>query len=405
MLLTKFSPLFDHKEFLRFWVSRFSGMMGSQMLMVALGWQMYDLTNDPWDLGLVGLFEFVPAFLLTLPAGHTADRYHRGKIFSGCMLLQIAVAATLFATQNTPLLSSNLIFTLAILLGTARAFQMPAQQALVPLLVPKPLLESAIALSSAAMQAAIVCGPAIGGIAYVFNPAAAYFLCAICFSIAFVLMWWLRYEQQMTHTAADFKSIVAGIHYVWSHKVLLGAISLDLFGVLLGGATALLPIFAKDILDVGPIGLGALRSAPAIGALVMSTWLVYRPINQKVGMTLLKAVGVFGLATVIFGISTSFWLSLISLVVTGAADSISVVTRMTLTQIETPDQIRGRVSAVNSIFIGASNQLGEFESGAAASFFGLVPSVVLGGLGTILCALLWKKWFPELANKDQFVRS
>ena len=405
MSVTRFSPLFAQKEFLRFWVSRFSGMMGSQMLMVALGWQMYDLTNDPWDLGLVGLFEFVPAFLLTLPAGHTADKYHRGKIFSGCMLLQIAVAVTLFAVQNTSLLSATLIFTLAILLGTARAFQMPAQQALVPLLVPKPLLESAIALSSAAMQAAIVCGPAIGGIAYVFDPALAYLLCAVFFGLAFVLMWWLKYEQLMTHTAADFKSIVAGFHYVWSHKVLFGAISLDLFGVLLGGATALLPIFAKDILDVGPIGLGALRSAPAVGALVMSAWLTYRPINKRVGMTLLRSVGVFGFATVIFGISSSFWVSLVVLAITGAADSISVVTRMTLTQIETPDQIRGRVSAVNSIFIGASNQLGEFESGAAASFFGLVPSVVLGGLGTMLCAVLWKKWFPELANKDQLVRT
>ena len=405
MSVTRFSPLFAQKEFLRFWVSRFSGMMGSQMLMVALGWQMYDLTNDPWDLGLVGLFEFVPAFLLTLPAGHTADKYHRGKIFSGCMLLQIAVAVTLFAVQNTSLLSATLIFTLAILLGTARAFQMPAQQALVPLLVPKPLLESAIALSSAAMQAAIVCGPAIGGIAYVFDPALAYLLCALFFCLAFVLMWWLKYEQLMTHTAADFKSIVAGFHYVWSHKVLFGAISLDLFGVLLGGATALLPIFAKDILDVGPIGLGALRSAPAVGALVMSAWLTYRPINKRVGMTLLRSVGVFGFATVIFGISSSFWVSLVVLAITGAADSISVVTRMTLTQIETPDQIRGRVSAVNSIFIGASNQLGEFESGAAASFFGLVPSVVLGGLGTMLCAVLWKKWFPELANKDQLVRT
>lgn len=367
----KLSPLFSQKAFLRFWISRFSGMMGSQMLMVALGWQMYDLTNNPWDLGMVGLFEFVPAFLLTLPAGHAADRYHRGRIFSGCMLLQISVSAILCSAQSTSLLSANLIFLLAILLGVARAFQMPAQQALVPLLVPTSLLERAIALSSAAMQGAIVCGPALGGIAYAFDPTVAYEACIIFFSFAFVLMWWLKNEQLMTHTAADYKSIVAGIHYVWSHKVLLGAISLDLFGVLLGGATALLPIFAKDILSVGPVGLGALRSAPAIGALTMSAFLVYMPINKKVGKTLLNAVGVFGIATTIFGPSTNFWLSLLSLAVSGAADSISVVTRMTLTQIETPDQIRGRVSAVNSIFIGASNQLGEFESGATASLLAL----------------------------------
>lgn len=404
MRLQKLAPLFAQREFLRFWISRFAGMMGNQMLMVALGWQMYDLTHNAWDLGLVGLLEFIPAFILTLPAGHTADRYHRGRIFALCMLLQMVIGTSLLVAQSSGFLSAHVIFSLAVLLGTARAFQMPAQQALIPLLVPKSLLEQAVALGSAGMQAAIVCGPALGGLVYAINPAWAYIGCTLFFVLAFVLMWRLHYEQQLTHSAANFKTVIAGLQYVWSHKVLLGAISLDLFGVLLGGATALLPIFAKDLLNTGPVGLGVLRSAPAVGALLMSVLLAYRPIDRQVGRTLLRAVAVFGVATVIFGVSTSFWLSLTALAITGAADSISVVTRLTLTQIETPDQIRGRVSAVNSIFIGASNQLGEFESGATAALFGPVASVVMGGLGTLLCVALWWKCFPELVNKDRFYR-
>lgn len=396
-----FSALFANRPFIRFWFARLGSVTASQMLMVAVAWHMYDLTSSAWDLGLVGLFQFVPALLLTLPAGHAADRFHRGRIVALCLLLQAANAITLVIATHSGLASRELILTISILMGIARAFQMPAQQALTPLLVPQHQLQRAVAFSSSGMQAAVILGPALGGVLYTLGPLTVYASCAVLLVVSMLLALTIRYKHTVAALDMSWQSVLAGFTFVWQHKVLLGATSLDLFAVLLGGATALLPIYARDILHIGPIGLGLLRASPAVGALLMSMALLRWPLRRHVGHRLLSAVAVFGFATLVFGLSSSFWLSLLALAATGAADSISVVTRMTLVQLETPNEMRGRVSAVNSIFIGASNQLGEFESGATAAAFGTVNSVVLGGIGTILVAAAWFKLFPALAKRDR----
>lgn len=397
------SELLVQRQFIRFWLARLAGTTANQMLMVAVAWQMYDITLSAWDLGLVGLFQFVPALLMTLPAGHVVDRWHRGRIFAFCMFAQAVVALLLVAATQGGFATRELILGVSVVFGVARAFQMPAQQALNPLLVPQNLLPSAIALSSSGVQVAIICGPALGGVLYVAGATTVYVLGAIMllFSCGLTLM--VRYTHRRSTGVATWRTVFAGVSFVWQRKLLLGAISLDLFAVLLGGATALLPIYARDILNAGPVGLGLLRSAPAVGALAMSLALTRWPLERRVGHWLLTAVAVFGVATIVFGISTNFGLSLIALVITGAADSISVVTRQTLMQLETPDEMRGRVAAVNSIFIGASNQLGEFESGATAALFGAVGSVVVGGVGTVLVALAWMRMFPALAQRDRMV--
>ena len=290
---------------------------------------------------------------------------------------------------------------MAVGLGAARAFQMPAQQALLPLLVPPALLARAIALSSSGMQIAIIGGPALGGLLYTGGATTVYVSCTLLLLLSCGLTLTVRYAHRPSTLAASWRSVLAGVAFVWQRKVLLGATSLDLFAVLLGGATALLPIYARDILHTGPAGLGLLRAAPAAGALAMSLALMRWPLRRQVGHRLLAAAAVFGLATVVFGLSRHFGLSLLALVITGAADSISVVTRSTLVQLETPDEMRGRVSAVNSIFICASNQLGEFESGATAALWGPVGSVVVGGVGTVLIAAAWLRLFPALARRDR----
>jgi MFS family permease len=290
-----------------------------------------------------------------------------------------------------------------VVLGMTRAFQMPAQQALTPLLVPQQLLQSAIAMSSSGMQVAIICGPALGGLLYVMGATVVYATCVVLLLLAGALTLLVRYQHRASGLAASWSTVLAGFHFVWQRKVLLGATSLDLFAVLLGGATALLPIYARDILHTGPLGLGLLRAAPAVGALAMSLVLMRFPLRRRIGHHLLAAVAVFGLATVLFGLSTHFAVALLALVITGAADNISVVIRLTLVQLETPDEMRGRVAAVNSIFIGASNQLGEFESGATAALWGPVGSVVAGGVGTLLVAAAWLRLFPALAQRDRLL--
>lgn len=393
--------LFAQTQFVRFWVSRLAGIMANQMLMVAVGWHMYDLTASAWDLGMVGLFQFVPALVMTLPAGQVADRFNRARIFAACMLTQAGVASLLLWATLSGHASRELILGLSVALGLARAFQMPAQQALTPLLVPRALLQRAIAVSSSGMEVAVISGPALGGLLYTTGASTVYVTCAVLMLVAFTLAVLIRYDFVPARKASSWGDVFAGLHFVWQRKVLLGATSLDLFAVLLGGATALLPIYAKDILHTGPVGLGLLRAAPAVGALTMSLVLTRWPLDRKVGPRLLMAVGVFGAATLVFGLSSSFWLSMVALAVTGAADNVSVVTRLTLTQLETPDEMRGRVAAVNSIFIGASNQLGEFESGVTAAAFGAVGSVVLGGVGSMLIALAWTRLFPDLAKRDR----
>ncbi|MFC5303016.1 MFS transporter [Azospira restricta] len=395
------AELFAQRQFTYFWLARLSATLSQQMLMVAVAWQLYDITGSAWDLGLVGLFQFVPALLLTLPAGHLVDKLRRGRIFATCVLVQGLVALVLLLATENSFISRELIFGLSIVLGACRAFQMPTQQALVPMLVPLTLLERAVTLATTGMQAAIICGPAVGGAIYVAGADKVYGTCTGLMLLAFLLMQGVHDRYEPSKEKTSLSSILAGFTFVWNHKLLLGATSLDLFAVLLGGATALLPIYARDILHTGPQGLGLLRAAPAAGALLMSAILLRWPIQRKVGPWLMSSVAIFGVATVVFGLSEHFTLSLIALAVTGAFDNISVVMRQTLVQIETPNEIRGRVSAVNSIFIGASNQLGEFESGATAALFGPVGSVVMGGVGTLLVSAAWVRLFPELARRDR----
>ena len=396
------AALFAQKPFIRLWFARLAGTAASQMLMVAVGWQMYDLTASAWDLGLVGLYQFLPALLLSLLAGHVVDRFHRGRIVAACLALQAGVAGVLMMATVGHWSSRVLLLLLSVMLGTARAFQMPAQQALTPMLVPKPMLPRAMAFSSAGMQAAIIGGPALGGLLFAGGAVVVYGTSAALFVLGGTLVLRLRYDHvPLPQEPVSLRTLFAGVAFIWERKVILGAVSLDLFAVLLGGATALLPMYAKDILHVGPWGLGLLRSAPALGALLTSIVLTRWPLERKVGRTLLAAVALYGATTLVFGLSTSFGLSLAMLAVSGGADMVSVVVRQTLVQLETPDAMRGRVGAVNSVFIGASNQLGEFESGATAAALGPVGSVVLGGVGTLLIAAAWLKLFPALAERDR----
>jgi MFS family permease len=391
-------------SFMRFWWARMTGTAAAQMLMVALGWQIYDLTGSAWDLGLVGLLQFVPALLLTLPAGHAVDRFDRRRILALCLGLQAALAALLALAAFGDWTSRGLILAVSVLLGVGRAFQMPAQQAMLPQLVPAAVLPRALALSSAATQAAIIGGPALGGFVYVAGAAVVYGLCGVFFLTGCVLVLGVAWRPPLRqHEPATLAHMLAGFTFIWRRKAVLGAVSLDLFAVLLGGVTALLPIFAKDILHTGPWGLGLLRSAPAVGALLVSALLARWPIERRAGRWLFIGVAVYGLATIAFALSTVFALSFAALVVTGGADMVSVVIRQSLVQLETPDAMRGRVSAVNSIFIGASNQLGEFESGATAALLGAVGSVLLGGIGTLLVVALWMRWFRELLGRDRLV--
>jgi MFS family permease len=400
-MTSNFSQLLAQRQFMRFWLARIFGISAHQMLMLAISWHMYELTGSAWDLGLVGLFQFIPALVMALPAGHVIDRLHRGRIFATCMLVLASVAVVLgWATWHGQA-SRELIFLVAWILGLTRAFQMPAQQAITPLLVPKELFQRAVALSSTGVEVAVICGPALGGFLYLKGALTVYSVCAVLFTLSMMLTLWVHYVHVVRHNSLSWVSLFAGVAFVWERKVLLGAISLDLFAVLLGGATALLPIFARDILHVGPDGLGLLRSAPAVGALCMSVIITRWPIERQMGYKLLAAVAVFGLASVVFGLSDHFLLSLAALAATGAADNISVVTRLTLMQLETPDEMRGRVAAVNGVFIGASNELGEFESGLTAALWGPVASVVLGGMGTLLIAISWFKLFPALARRDK----
>lgn len=398
------ASLRECRAYLRLWVARVAGTAASQMLLVALGWQMYDLTASAWDLGLVGLLQFAPALALVLVAGHVIDRHQRARILALCLGAQAAVALALALITASGSMTRAVLFIASVALGSVRAFQMPAQQALTPSLVPPALLTRALAFSSAGMQGAIVAGPAVGGLVYVLGAAATYAFGATLFAFAALLCLTIRYAHSPRIEPVSWQRLLAGVHYVAGNKVVLGAISLDLFAVLFGGATALLPMFAKDILHVETVGLGLLRGAPAVGALVMSLALTRWPVRRRAGMVLLGAVAVYGVATLMFGLATSFWLAMAALAATGAADMVSVVIRQTLVQLETPDAMRGRVSAVNSVFIGASNQLGEFESGATAAWLGPVGSVVLGGLGTIAVAALWWRLFPTLARRDALVQ-
>lgn len=396
-------PLLRHPPFVFLWGSRVLASVAFQMIGVAVGWQLYSLTGSALDLGLVGLVQFAPMVLLTFVVGHVADRFDRRLIAAVCEAVKTAAALALCLASVHGWQSKTTLLVLVGVLGTAQVFENPAMTALAPEVVPRPLIARAIAWVISASQTAQIVGPALGGLLYAIGPGSAYatsaVLCAMAGALAIAIRAprVVRAREPMTLATA-----FSGAAFILSRRVLYGTMSLDLFAVLLGGATALLPVYARDVLGTGPVGLGLLRSAPALGALATSVFLARRPIERRIGPALFRSVIVFGVATIVFGVSTSFALSLIALTVLGAADVVSMVIRSTLAQIRTPDAMRGRVSAVHSLFTGTSNQLGAFESGVVAALVGAVPAVVIGGVGTIAVALAWMSLFPELRRLRTF---
>jgi MFS family permease len=377
--------------------------MGFQMVGVAVGWQLYALTGSALDLGLVGLVQFAPMILLTLVVGQVADRCDRRLVVTVCEGVKATAAATLAIGTIWGWQSKASLLAVVAILGAAQAFENPAMTALVPDVVTRPLIAPAMAWVISAGQTAQIAGPALGGFLYALGPGAAYFTSAALFVLSGALATVIRAERTARpREPITIATVFSGVAFIQSRRVLLGTMSLDLFAVLLGGATALLPVYARDILHTGPGGLGLLRSAPAVGALATSVFLARHPLERRIGSTLFRSVIVFGAATAVFGLSTNFALSLVALSVLGAADVVSMVIRSSLAQIRTPDAMRGRVSAVSSLFTGTSNQLGAFESGLAAALIGAVPAVLLGGVGTIAVAALWMALFPELRRLRTF---
>lgn len=384
-------------SFANFWASRILSSTSFQMLSVAIGWQMYSLTHNAFSLGFVGLAQFLPMVLLTLVVGHVADRFDRRKIVFICQIVEGCIAALLLIANLVHVLGREQILVAAAVIGACRAFEGPSSSALLPMLVPKSMIPRAIAWSTSAVQTSQILGPSLGGVLFSLGPSYVYGIATVALFMAGILTFLIRVENRVRELkGVSLDSLFSGLVFVYRHPVILGTISLDLFAVLLGGATALLPIFAQDILHTGPWGLGLMRTAPAVGALLMSVIFVYFPLRKGIGRKLFGALAVFGIATILFAVSKSLWISLIALFLTGASDVISVVIRSSLVQLQTPDEMRGRVNAVNSLFVGTSNQLGEFESGMVAGFIGAIPAVFIGGVGTIVVAGLWMYLFPSI---------
>lgn len=382
-------------------ISRILVTLAVQIQSVSVGWQVYAATNDPLDLGFVGLAQFLPVFLLAPLTGHVADRFPRRAVLMVCIGIEAFCAVSLLLLSFEQQSSVTPVFLVLGLFGAARAFAGPAQQSMLPLLVPREHFSTAVALSSGSFQSAVIAGPALGGLIYALGPYLAYGVCVALFCGTLFCIVAIAPPQQILTSGFDLENLLAGFRFVRAKQIILGAISLDLFAVLFGGVTALLPIYARDILHVGPWGLGLLRCAPAVGAVLVSLWLMYHPLRRNSGRTMFLCVGLFGLLTIIFALSENFWLSLAVLAILGAADSVSVIIRQTLIQLETPDSMRGRVSAVNMMCISASNELGEFESGLTAAWFGVMPAAVLGGVGTLLVVGLWAWRFPALRRADR----
>lgn len=403
--------LFRRPAYVWFLCGRFLGSLATGSQAVVIAWEVYELARKTMSVeqaalqvGKIGLAQFLPMFALTLVAGEFADRHDRRKILVACNLSQMVIGATLAVRSTT---GGGLweVFALAGLFGCVRAFFQPSASALGPMLVPLPLLPRAIATNSLAAQLANILGPAVGGLLCAWSPVVAYSAGAGLFAAAGVCALMIRGETKpaITSDRTRLEQIREGLGYVWGNKLVLGAISLDLFAVLLGGATGLLPVFAKDVLDVGPEGYGVLRSSPAVGALLMAGWLAYRPVRRRAGLKMFAAVGLYGLMTVVFAYSRWMPLSILALALLGAADMVSVFTRQSLVQIATPDRMRGRVSGVSFLFIGASNELGEFESGVVAWFLGPVGAVAFGGFGAIAVTAIWSRLFPTLRKADRLV--
>ncbi len=397
-------PVYRGRDVPLYLCTRALSRMAMLVQSVAIGWQLYDLTRTPLALGLAGLAQFLPMFLLTLPAGEMADRFDPRRILALSLTIEAASSALLLLLAAGHPRDIRPIYAVLVLFGCARGFSGPAGRSLLPFLVPSEQLPKTIAWSSSVSQLAVIAGPAVGGFVYALGPTFAYGGCLVAFlsaALGTTVLRGRRLNISLVPMAGRIERVKEGIRFVRSRPVVLGAISLDLFAVLLGGATALLPIYARDILHVGPSGLGMLRSAPTVGAALVALFLTRHPIHRSVGSTMFYAVAVFGLATIVFGLSTDFRLSLASLVVLGASDQVSVFIRSALVQFATPDPMRGRVSAVSTLFINSSNELGEFESGVTAQLFGTVPAVVLGGIGSLLVVALWTRMFPPLRTVDR----
>jgi MFS family permease len=394
--------LFRHRPFLFYFGARSFSSFARQVAAVAVGWQVYALTHSAFALGMVGLVQFLPTLLLVFVAGHLVDRCDRRRILQICQAIESLTAAFLAWGSFAGWLSVHEIFAAVVVFGAATAFESPAVSALLAGVSPQGKLQKAAAISTAAFQVATISGPALGGLVYAVSPGMPYAVMAVFWLCASLLNAANRLERSApAKEPPTLAGMFAGAKFVRHHPAILGTISLDLVAVLLGGATALLPIYAHDILRTGPWGLGVLRGAPAIGALLTSIVLARYSMKKRVGMRMFQAVITFGAATVVFALSSQLWLSLLALAVMGAADMVSVVIRLSLVQLSTPDHMRGRVGAVNYLFVNASNQLGEFESGMTAALFGAVPAAVLGGVGTIVTALLWMKWFPDLRKMER----
>jgi predicted MFS family arabinose efflux permease len=379
------------RDFRRYLWTRLFGTTANQMLMVALAWQMYDLTGRAWDLGMVGLMQFLPALILTLPAGQLVDRADRRRVLAAALMLQAAVAVVLAWGTLNGWIGRELIFTTCIVLGTARALQMPSQQAIVPALVGPAALPRALAVSSSLLKVAVVGGPVLGGFLYAVGPAVVYGLCAVLLMVSTANIASIRRIPAASRTGSvSLASVFGGLAFIWRRKPVLGAVSLDLFAVLMGGATALLPMYAKDVLATGPWG-----------AFVIALVLARTPIERHVGRRMLASIAIYGVSIVVFALSRDIALSLVALAVSGGADMVNVVVRQSLVQLETPDEMRGRVSAVSSVFIGASNELGEFRAGTVAEWLGPIGATVAGGVGTLIVVGLWMRLFPSLTRRDR----
>jgi MFS family permease len=394
---------FQHRDFRLYQAARFLSVVGTQMQSVAVAWQVYAITHRPLDLGFVGLAQFVPAFGLSLAAGHLADRVDRKRIVLACYLAIAVCSLILLGVSRSAQPTVWPIYAVLVLFGVARAFSGPAGQALMPSLVPNAHFANAVAWSSSIWQVATIAGPALGGFLYGAKGATGVYASTaiLCVAAAALLAFVHPRPGAMEKKGTSWSTLLAGVHFVLRERLILGSVSLDLFAVLLGGAVALLPVYASDVLHVGPMGLGLLRSAPAVGAAVMAVVMAYRPLRRRAGRTMLISVAIYGVATIVFGLSRSVVLSLVALVVLGAADMVSVVVRSTLVQLNTPHEMRGRVSAVNMMFVVASNELGEVESGLTAAWLGSVPAVVIGGIGSCIVVAYYALRFPELRRIDR----
>ncbi len=394
--------LFGHRPFLMYFWAQGCSEFSTQVAVVGVGWQVYAMTGSAFALGMVGLVQFIPSALLVFAAGHAADRYDRRRVVQLCQIVEGLVAAVLAWGSIAGWLTVPGIFTAAAVFGAAAAFESPAGAALLPGVVPAGMLQQGTAMASAAFQVATICGPALGGLAAALAPSVPYAVMAGFRGLAGILNGAIRLDRPVVERdRPTLATLFAGIGFIRRNPAILGTISLDLFAVLLGGAAALMPIYARDILQTGPWGLGLLRAAPAAGALLMTAMVARHAIRRRVGLRMFQAVIVFGAATVVFAVSHLVWLSVLALAVMGAADMVSMVIRISLVQLATPDGMRGRVGAVNFLFVNASSQLGEFESGVTAALFGAMPAAVLGGLGTIAVALLWMRLFPALRRVER----